>query len=105
MEDEVNDVDLMTISHDSLTLVKERKDIDVIDLNQEEITMDENKDMNEADYRPHDEIHFYFNKVAPLLHEVDVFKSKNRYLMNIEISYSLNSTNYTRVLFYYNQTD
>ena len=29
--------------------------------------MDENKDMNEADYRPHDESQFYFNKVAPLL--------------------------------------
>ena len=63
MEEECNDVDSMTISDDSLTLVNERKDLEVIDLTQDELTMDENKDMNETDYKPHDESLFYFNKV------------------------------------------
>ena len=73
MEEESNDVDLMTISDDSLTLVNERKDIEIIDLSQDALTMDENKDMNEADYRPHDESHFYFNKVEALLHQLPGF--------------------------------
>ena len=67
MEEEGNDVDLMTISDGSLTFVNESKDIEIMDLTQDELTMDENKDINEADYMPHYESHFYFNKVASLL--------------------------------------
>ena len=67
IEVEGNNMDSMTISDDSLTLVNEMKDIKIMDLNQDELKMEENKNINEADYRPHDESYFCFNKVAPLL--------------------------------------
>ena len=67
MEEECNNVDSMTISDYSLTLVNERKDIEVIDSTRVELTVNEDKDKYKKDCRHHDELQFYFNNVAPLL--------------------------------------
>ena len=61
MEEKDNYMESMTISDDSLTFINEKNGIEAINLNQKELTMEDENDKHKQGCSPHDKRVFYFN--------------------------------------------